>query len=165
VSDTLETREVRAAHLKERIYVAFASLAVVLGLQRHHASAGEAILTLVVTILGLLLAVFVADVAAHIVVHERTMSRDELSVAVRTSFGAIGSLGAPLLFLGLAYAGVWSTDTALTASAIALVAALVVIGWAAVRRLRLAWWQRLIALGAEALLGIAVVSLQLLAHG
>ncbi|MBN9139266.1 MAG: hypothetical protein J0H23_00405 [Micrococcales bacterium] len=161
----LASREERAAHLKERIYVAFAALAVVLGLQRHHAEAGEAMLTLAVTILGLLLAVFTADVVAHIVVHERMMSPREFRVALRTSFGAVGSLAAPFVFLGLAALGVWSTDAALLASSIALVGALVVIGWAAVRRLRLNWWQRLVALGAEALLGIVVVSLQLLAHG
>jgi hypothetical protein len=41
----------------------------------------------------------------------------------------------------------------------------VVIGWVAVRRLELRWWQRLLALGAEAVLGLAVVGLQVLAHG
>jgi hypothetical protein len=34
-----------------------------------------------------------------------------------------------------------------------------------VRRAKLTWWQRLIALGAEFLLGLAVVALELLAHG
>ncbi len=160
-----DDRQERAAHLKERIYVAFAALAVVLGLQRHHAEAAESIVTLAVTILGLLLAVFTADVVAHIVVHERAMSRRELRTASLTSFGAVGSLAAPGVFLLLALLDVWSTDAALTASAIALVGALVVIGWAAVRRLDLTWWQRLVALGAEAALGVAVVGLQLVAHG
>ncbi|QNO37336.1 hypothetical protein H4J02_13030 [Protaetiibacter sp. SSC-01] len=161
----LDDRHERAAHLKERIYVAFAALAVVLGLQRHHAEALEAILTLAVTILGLLLAVFTADLVAHIVVHERMLTRRELRVAAFTSFGAVGSLAAPGLFLVLALLGVWSTDAALRASAIALVAALVVVGWVAVRRLELTWWQRLVVLGAEAVLGVAVVGLQLIAHG
>lgn len=161
----LARRQERAAHLKERIYVAFAALAVTLGLQRHHAEAPEAMITLAVTILGLLLAVFTADVVAHIVVHEHLMTRREFRVALLTSFGAVGSLAAPFAFLAVAALGVWSADAALRASAIALVAALIVIGWAAVRRLGLTWWQRLIALGAEALLGVAVVSLQLLAHG
>ena len=43
--------------------------------------------------------------------------------------------------------------------------ALGVIGYLAIRRLRLAWWQRLVALGAEALLGVLTAGLQLLAHG
>ena len=45
-----------------------------------------------------------------------------------------------------------------------LVATLVLIGWIAVRRIQLKWWQRLIALGAEAALALGVIGLQLLAH-
>ncbi len=161
----LAERRERAAHLKERIYVAFVALAVVLGLQRHHAEALESIATLGVTLLGLLLAVLTADLVAHIVVHEGLMSRRELRVAVRTSFGAVGSLIAPGIFLVVALLGVWSTDAALLASTVALVISLVVIGWAAIRRLELTWWQRLLALGAEALLGSVIVGLQGLAHG
>jgi hypothetical protein len=41
---------------------------------------------------------------------------------------------------------------------------LVLIGWAAVRKIPLKWWQRLIALAAEAALALGVVGLQLLAH-
>jgi len=74
---------------------------MVLGLHRHHAEALEAILALAVTILGLLLAVFTADLVAHIVVHERMLTRRELRVAAFTSFGAVGSLAAPGLFLVL----------------------------------------------------------------
>lgn len=158
-------RERRAAHLKERIYVAFAALAVVLGMMRHQLGPIEAILTLAVTILGLLLAVFTADVVAHLVVHARWMTQPELRHAVRTSFGAMSSLVAPFLFLGAAAIGLLDTWLALLAGAIALIGALVVIGWVAVRRLRLRWWERLLALGAEALLGLAVIGLQVLAHG
>lgn len=165
MDDEQAHREQRAAHLKERIYVTFAALAVVLGLLSHHVGIGEAAATLGVTILGLLLAVFTADIAAHLVVHARWMTQPELRHAVRTSFGAMGSLIAPFAFLGIAALGVWDAHTALLASAIALIGALVVIGWVAVRRLELRWWQRLLALGAEAVLGLAVVGLQVLAHG
>ena len=61
--------------------------------------------------------------------------------------------------------GIWRTEAALRASTIALIAALIVIGYAAVRRVPLSPLQRLLALGAEAALGVAVVSLQILAHG
>jgi hypothetical protein len=83
---------------------------------------------------------------------------------VRTSFGAVGSIGLPLIFLGLAALDVWSAETALRASEIALIAALVGIGWAAIRKLELRWWQRVLALGGEAAIGLAVVGLQVLAH-
>ena len=159
-------RQERADRLKERIYLTFAALAVVLALNAHGAiDAGVAIRTLLVTVLGTLLAVFVADVVSHMVVHERGTTPAELRHAIGSSFGALSAVGLPFVFLLLALFGLWSTATALTASSIALIAALVVIGYAAVRRIPMPWWQRLIALGAEAALGLAVVGLQLLAHG
>jgi hypothetical protein len=164
--DDSELRQERADALKERIYLTFASLAVVLALNLHGpVSAAKAVLTLLVTVVGTLLAVFVADVVSHMVVHERGMSAAEMRHAVRSSFGALGAVGLPFLFLLFAVFGWWEVHTALTVSAIALIAALVVIGFVAVRRLRMTWWQRLVALGAEAALGLAVVGLQLLAKG
>lgn len=165
MTDDLQTREVRAARLKERIYVTFVALAVVLALRAQDADAGKAIATLAVTVLGTLLAVFVADFTSHFVVHERGLTRGELRVALLSSFGALTSLVLPFVFLLLALLGVWTTDGALLASNIALLVSLVVSGWVAVRKLRLSWWQRLFALGGEALLGLAVVGLQVLAHG
>ena len=56
-------------------------------------------------------------------------------------------------------------SAALRASTIALIVSLVGIGYLAVRRVRLPLGQRLIVLFAEFGLGIAVVLLELLAHG
>lgn len=159
-------RAARAAHLKERIYLTFAALAVVITLSAHgHVSAGDAAKTLIVTVLGTLLAVFTADLVSHLVVHGRLFTRPELRHAVNSSFGALSTVVLPFIFLGVAALGVWHPDTALRASAIALLGSLVVIGWIAVRRIPLTWFQRLIALGAEAALGLAVIGLQVLAHG
>jgi hypothetical protein len=163
--DDLETRRERADRLKERIYITFASLAVVLAIDSHgHAVPLDAFLTLLVTVLGTLLAIFVADVISFTVAHERTMRRSELRHAVAASFGTLSAITAPLVFLFLAVLGVWEVETALRASAIALIATLVVIGWVAVHKVELTWWQRLIALGGEAVLALGVVGLQLLAH-
>lgn len=157
-------RRQRAARLKERIYLTFAALAVVVTLASGgHSTAGQAAVSLLVTVLGTLLAVFSADVIAHIVVHGN-LSAAELREAIRSSFGALGAVVLPFVFLGLAGLGVWTVETALNASAIALLAALVIIGWIAVRRIPLTWYQRLIALGVEALLGVAVIVLKLIAH-
>jgi hypothetical protein len=161
-----ELRQERADALKERIYLTFAALAVVLALNAHGpVSPARAILTLLVTVLGILLAVFVADVLSHMVVHERGMNAAELRHALRTSFGALGAVALPFVFLLFAVFGWWEIHTALTVAAWALVAALVVIGFVAIRRLRMTWWQRLVALAAEAALGLVVVGLQFLAKG
>ncbi|GAA5036019.1 hypothetical protein GCM10025738_22410 [Microbacterium fluvii] len=162
----VETRELRAAVLKERIYLTFTGLAVIVAMHAHgHIEATTALSTLAVTVFAVLLAVFVADVVAHLVAHEALPTRQQLREMVASSFGALGALALPFVFLVLAVVGVWTTDAALRASTIALIVALVAIGYAAIRRVDLTFWQRVIALGAEAALGLAVVGLQLLAHG
>ncbi|TXK18651.1 hypothetical protein [Homoserinibacter sp. GY 40078] len=163
--NSLDTREIRAARLKERIYVTFVALAVVLSLRAHGSEVQEAFVTLAVTVLGTVLAVFVADLTSHIVVHERGPTAHEVRVVLVSSFGAITSVFLTFVFLGVSAIGLWPVETALTAAMIALIASLVLSGWVAVRHLPLTWWQRLVALGGEALLGLAVIGLQLTAHG
>ncbi|MFF1830729.1 hypothetical protein [Paenarthrobacter sp. NPDC058040] len=157
----------RAEALKERVYVTFTGLAVVLALASHSEALmpGEAASTLAITVVGTLLAVFVADLVSYLAVHAKTPTRSELSKMVRVSFGAFGAIVLPLIFIAVAAVGRWSIETALRASTIALIVSLVLIGYLAVRRVKMSWWQRLIALGAECALGAAVVGLELLAHG
>ena len=161
-----DDRQLRADRLKERIYVTFAALAVTVTLLAHgHVAPGEAMITLTVTVLGTLFAVFTSDVISHLVVHERLLTREELRHATATTFSAIGAVVLPMIFLVVAAFDVWSTESALTAGAAVLLLALVGIGYLAVRRVRLVWWQRLLVLGAEAALGLLVIVLQLAAHG
>jgi hypothetical protein len=113
---------------------------------------------------GTLLAVFVADVVSHIAVHAALPTSPELRHMVRVSFGAVGAVVLPFVFLAAA-AGGWELEKALRASSIALVASLVVIAYVAVRRVQLPLWQRLLVLLAEFALGLLVLALELLAHG
>jgi hypothetical protein len=162
------TVEHRAEALKERVYVTFTSLAVVLAMQSHsteHLTAGEAAATLSITVVGTLLAVFVADVVSHLAVHTAVPTGPELRRMAAVSFGAFAAVVLPLIFIAFAALEWWSIDAALRASTIALAVTLIAIGFLAVRRVRMAWWQRFIALGAEFLVGAAVVGLELLAHG
>ncbi|WP_460783054.1 hypothetical protein [Microbacterium tumbae] len=161
-----DARAARAEALKERIYLTFTALAVLITMGSHgRPTAGEVALTLFITAAGMLLAILVADIVSHLVVHETFMTRTELRHAVSVSLGAFTALVTPFLFLGLAGLRVWSVETAVRAGVIALVATLVLIGWIAIRRVPLTWWQRIVALAGEAALGLAVVGLELLAHG
>jgi len=158
-----------AAHadrLKERIYLAFTALAVLITLRGHeHIEAREALTSLALAVAGTLAAVIVAEVIAHLVAHERLTNRAELRHILNVATGALGGLTLPFLFLGLAAAGVWKVDGALKAATWAVIVALIVIGYLAVRRAKLPWWQRVLALVAEAGLAVGVVALELLAHG
>jgi FtsH-binding integral membrane protein len=154
----------RADRLKERVYVTFTALAVVLAL-RTHPEEGHPGRTLLITVVGTLLAAFVADVIAHIAVHASLPERRELRMMLGISASALGGVAAPLVFVWLGGSGVWDLERSLTAAMVALIAALVAIGWLAVRRVRLPWWQKAIVLLAEFLLGFAVIAVELLAHG
>jgi hypothetical protein len=160
------TPEERADRLKERVYVTFAALAVVLTLRSHgDVTAGVAATTLLITVGGTVLAVLLADMVSHIAVHAALPSPAEARHMVAVCTGALGVLALPMIFVGLAATGSWTVDGALRASTIALVASLGVVGWLAVRRVSLPGWQKLLVLAAEVALGVAVVSLELLAHG
>jgi len=159
--------EHRAEALKERVYVTFTGLAVIIAMQSHSngLAVGEAAATLAITVVGTLLAVFVADLVSHLAVHQTLPTRAELGAMVRVSFGAFVAVVLPLIFIAAAAFELWSIDAALRASIIALVVSLILIGYLAVRRVPMAWWKRLIVLGAEFVLGLSVVGLELLAHG
>ncbi len=161
----LEVREARADALKERIYLTFTAIAVLISMLSHRApTAGEAARTLLITAAGMLLAIFVADVISHLVAHERFMTRAELRAAASVSLGAFTALALPFLFLGAAGLGWWTPTSAIRGSIVALIVTLVLIGWVAIRRVPLHFWQRVVVLAAEAALGTAVVVLESLAH-
>jgi hypothetical protein len=160
--------EERAAQLKERVYVTFAALAVVLTLRSHgeEVAAGVAATTLLITVGGTLLAVLLADVVSHLVAHAAVPTAAQARHMVATCTQALGVLVLPMIFLAVAAGeGGWTVDGALQASTVALVASLGAVAWLAVRRVPLPPRQKLLVLAAEIVLGTAVVGLELLAHG
>ncbi len=162
----LQRLEERAAQLKERVYLSFAALAVVLALSSHTdgLTVTEAATTLAITVFGVALAVFVADLVSHLVVQAAAPDRREVRHMVRVSLGSLGTLALPFAFIGLAALEVWNVEQALRASSYALVVTLGAVGYLAVRRVPLPRWQRLIALAVLVALGCLVVALELLAH-
>jgi hypothetical protein len=159
-------RENRAAVLRERIYLTFALLAVTIALDAHgHILPVQAIVTLVVTAVGMLVAIFTADLISHLMVEGRMWTRRELGHALLVTMGSLAVLVLPVAILCGASIGWWGTHIALQIASFALLLTLVVHGWIAIRRLPLRWWQRLLTLTSEALLGLLVIFLQTLAHG
>jgi hypothetical protein len=157
----------RAEALKERVYATFTGLAIVLVQHSNveHLTATRATLTLLVGIVAITAAGFVADVIAHFAVHAAFPRRAEVGRMLRVSGTAIASAAGPLLILALAAFGVLALEPALLAASILYVVTLGLIGFVAVRRTRVAWWKQAIALGMLVALGLMVVALQQLAHG
>lgn len=154
----------RAEKLKERVYVTFTAIAVVLALAAHEVSAARALVVLVITLLGTVVAVFVADVVSHLAVHGTLPDGHERRHMLRVSFGAFGVIVPPIAFLVLAIWDVWPVETALRVSSYVLVLTLIAIGYVAVHRVTLPLWQKLVVLFGEFVLGSLVIALELLAH-
>lgn len=157
----------RAEALKERVYATFTGLAIVLVQHANveHVTATRAALTLLVGIVAITAAGFVADVIAHLAVHGAFPREAELGRMLRVSGTALASAGGPLVILALAAFGVFELEPALLAASILYLLTLGLIGFIAVRRTRVAWWKQAVALGMLVALGLAVVVLQQLAHG
>jgi len=156
--------DVLAQALKERVYATFTGLAIVLVLRGHEPSPQDATFSLVIGVLGITVAGFVAEIIAHLAAHGAFPSRAELGRMFRIASGAFGSASVPIVLLLLTWPGWIELETALRVSTIVYLATLGLIGFAAVRRTSLSWWAQLLALLALVLLGAIVVGLQLLAH-
>lgn len=159
-------KQQRAAALKERVYLAFTALAVILALRAHGDSitTSRALLTLTVAITGTALAVWLADLLSHITIHTALPDRFELRSMTATAFGALNVTALPIAPLLLAATGLWATTTALLVATLALVTTLTAIGYLAIRALPLAGSRRFFLLLAEVAAALVVIALELLAH-
>lgn len=160
------TASQRAASLKERVYISFTSLAVVLALRSHadETTPAAAAATLTIVVVGSLLGIFVADLLSHLTVHATLPSGPELNSIVAVSTGSLSVLVTPLLLLAAAGLGLLSTAAALQWAIVVLVVTLFVIGYLAIRRLDLPVHHKAVIVLAEVVLSLAVIGLELLAH-
>ena len=160
------TPELRAEALKERVYVTFTALAVCIALERNVEPAGVAgtAATLGSAVVGTLLAVFLADLIAHMTVHSALPSRAQVRHMAAVSLGALLVLVVPMLLLVLAAVDVVTLAWALRAMSFVLVVTLVVVTFLAVHRVRLPAWQKVLAHASIGALGLAVLVLELAVH-
>ena len=158
--------EQHAERLKERVYVTFTALAVLiaLGTHAHEETPGKAALTLFITVAGVLMASFCADLVAHTVVHQGLPHRAELRHLLRVTGGALSAVTVPLLLIGAAGLGWMHLDAALRVGQIVLVVTLGLLAWIALRRVKLPLWQRLLMVVALIAIGALAVGLEIAAH-
>ncbi|GAA2047528.1 hypothetical protein [Leifsonia soli] len=152
--------------LRERIYVTFTALAILMAMNAH----GEALdsptvlWTLVISVVGVLLAGLVSDLVSHMIAHNTLPSIAEFRHMLAVSSRALGVLVVPLIAVGLAVFDVIEDRTGLTIAIVALIVSLAVITWIAVSRTGLSGWRQLAVLAAVVALGVLVVFLEALAH-
>lgn len=153
------------AYFKERVYATFTGLAIVLvATNAAHPTAVGALVALILGVVGITAAGFVSDIVSHLAVHREFPARNEFAILGRIAAGALSTLLTPCALIGLAWLDVLTLETALSAATVVYIATLAVIGWFAVRRARLRWWEQLLALAILVALGLVVVGLQTLAH-
>jgi hypothetical protein len=154
-------------YLKERVYVTFIGLAVLLALNTHAADVDPltAVGSLLVAAVGAGLAGLVSEVIAHLAVHTHLPDAAELRYLVRVSAGALATVALPVVVLLLAVAGLVPIEVALGIAIWIMALTLGAVGYIAVFRSRLTWWTKLAVFAALLLLGLIVIGVQLLAHG
>jgi len=154
-------------YLKERIYVTFIGLAVLLALGGHGAETDPltAVTSLVIAAVGAGLAGLISEIVAHLAVKGNLPDAAEMRFLVRVSAGALATVILPVVILLLALVGWIDTQLALTIAVWVMAVTLGAIGYIAVFRASLRWWAKLAVFGGLLLFGLVVVGVQLLAHG
>jgi CP family cyanate transporter-like MFS transporter len=157
----------QVSYLKERVYVTFIGLAVLLAFSSHSSSAEalEVVAGLVVAALGAALAGLVAEVIAHLAVHGDLPSSRELRHLLAVSAGALATVVVPTIVLLLSLAGLVPVEIAIGVGVWVMAITLGLLGYLAVFRSRITWYKKIGAFGALVVVGLVVIAVQLLAHG
>lgn len=154
-------------YLKERIYVTFIGLAVLLALSSHEGEpdALGAVTSLVIAAVGAGLAGLISEIVAHLAVKGNLPDGPETRFLVRVSAGALATVILPVGILLAAVFHLIDAQLALTISVWVMAITLGAIGYIAVFRATLRWYTKLAVFGGLLMFGLVVVLVQLLAHG
>ena len=158
-----EQRRQAGDRLRERIYVTFTALAILLAMNGHGELDSPGVLwTLVISVVGVLLAGLASDLVAHMIAHSELPSVTEFRHMVAVSSRALGVLVVPVIFVGLAVFDVIDDRTGLTVAIAALIVSLAVVARIAVARSGISGWRQFAALAVLVALGVVVVFLEAL---
>ncbi|MDR6971542.1 hypothetical protein [Leifsonia shinshuensis] len=163
---TEEQRRQAGDRLRERIYVTFTALAILMAMNAHggELDSPTVLWTLVISVVGVLLAGLASDLVSHMIVHSNLPTALEFRHMVAVSSRALGVLVVPLISVGLAVFDVIEDRTGMTIAIVALIISLAVIARIAVSRTGLSGWRQLAVLLAIVALGVLVVFLEALVH-
>jgi hypothetical protein len=162
---TEEQRRQAGDRLRERIYVTFTALAILMAMNGHGELDSPTVLwTLVISVLGVLLAGLASDLVSHMIVHSELPSAKEFRHMAAVSSRALGVLVVPVIAVALAVFDVIEDRTGMTIAIVALIISLAVIARIAVARSGISGWRQFIALAVLVALGVLVVFLEALVH-
>ncbi len=153
--------------IRERVYIAFTGLAVLLAFGAHAEEAGAWTIAaaLLIGVLGAVLAGFFADVIAELAVGARLPSARAMAGFIGVSGSALTTAVVPLAVLAAAGIGWLDVTTALVFAVGAMALGLAAVAFAAVARAELPWWAKLAVFAGELVFAAIVIVVKLLAHG
>lgn len=161
-----EARREAGDRLRERIYATFTALAVLVALSSH-AEPFEplsSVVTLIVSVVGVVLAGLASDLIAHMIAYDSLPTRHGFLQTLTVAARALTVLAAPVVVLLISVAGVIPERVAVTIALLFLIVSLAVIVMIAVQSTGLSVGKRVLVLAGIVLLGVAVVLLEQLAH-
>ncbi|MFF1634566.1 hypothetical protein [Leifsonia sp. NPDC058248] len=163
---TEQERRDAGDRLRERIYATFTALAVLMTLNSHaeHLEPLNVLVTLLISVGGVLLAGLASDLVSHMIVHNTLPTALEFRHMLAVASRALSVLVVPAIMLLVAYAGWVTVQTAIVVALVALIGSLAVIAQIAVSRTGLGFWKRTLVLAGIVVLGAGVVALEQLAH-
>ncbi len=153
--------EFRAELLKERIYATLALLAVLLTLDPHHSSAGQAALIVGGTVLSLWAASLIATTMSYRVVMQRVVPRRNFRRQLLLHSALLTAAAFPLLTFGMAATGFITLAVAINMAIGASL--LLLLSWSllSARALQTGGLGTLILAGAELAIGLGIVGLKI----
>jgi hypothetical protein len=155
------------ALLRERLYGAISCLATLAILTRYDTpdtNAWARVLDIAVSMGGLFAASLLSDFVAHLAVHQRLPHGRQGWHTLQASSQILAAAVLPMLVLAVAGIGLLDVETAMWIARWVLVAELGLIVLLAVRRTALPWWQKVLAVVALLIVGVAVIGIKVLAH-
>ncbi|MCS5736155.1 hypothetical protein [Herbiconiux daphne] len=153
--------------VRERIYVTFTGLAVLLAFGVHvdDTDPWTVAIALLIGVIGAVLAGFFADVIAELAVDGRLPSAKAMARYIGVSASGLATAVVPLGFLVAAGIGLLDLGIAIFVAITTMAFGLGVIAFAAVARARLPWWAKLAVFVGELVFAAVVIVVKLLAHG
>lgn len=161
----LEAREQFAENTKERIYSTITLLAVITALWHgavHHTQLG-ALAAIVATVIGLWLATLMAARMSYRAIHARSMPIEKYRQMFFSASGLLTPAIAPIFFVLLSAAGMFSLQHALIASMAVLLLSMFFFSVIGSRRIYDSLSKVIIISVAELGIGLLVVAIKLLA--
>jgi len=156
---------VRIRALQERIYATFTGLAIVVAVDATgDGGAWQAFLTVLVGIIGISAAGFLAEVVAYEVGHRRLPSGAEVREMASIAGSALASASIPLIVIALSGFGLLGLELALRLAMAVYAATLVAIFLLAARSTGLRPVQRILSSAMFLVLALLVVGVLFFAH-